>query len=58
VQYDVSSFDLDVLACPACGGRLRLIATILDPQKIRAILLSLGLPTEIPERAPPPARIG
>jgi hypothetical protein len=29
------------------------MATILDPQTIGAILLSLGLPTEIPERAPP-----
>jgi len=31
VQYDVSSFTIDVLACPHCGGRLRLIATLHDP---------------------------
>ncbi|MGH7323535.1 MAG: transposase [Candidatus Rokuibacteriota bacterium] len=49
------AFDLDVLVCPACGGRLRLIATILDRRTIRAILLSRGLPTEAEaaDRAPP-----
>jgi hypothetical protein len=26
------AFDVDVLACPRCGGRMRLIATIDDPQ--------------------------
>jgi uncharacterized protein YbaR (Trm112 family) len=25
------AFDLDVLVCPRCGGRLRLVATIEDP---------------------------
>ena len=47
------AFDLDVQACPACGGRLRLIATILDPRTIRAMLLSLGLPADVADRAPP-----
>ena len=36
------TFDLDVLACPRCDGRLGLIATILDPGMIRAILRSRG----------------
>ena len=26
------AFGLDVLACPCCGGRLRLVATISDPR--------------------------
>jgi hypothetical protein len=47
------AFDIDVLACPACGGRLRLIAFILDSQTIRAMLGSLGVSTEEPDRAPP-----
>jgi hypothetical protein len=47
------AFDVDVLACRACGGRLRLIATILDPATIRAILRSKGLATETVDRAPP-----
>jgi hypothetical protein len=28
------AFEIDVLACPRCGGRLRLIATIEDPDAI------------------------
>jgi hypothetical protein len=29
-----------MLACPSCGGRLRLIATVEDPDAIRAILVA------------------
>ena len=36
-------FDLDVLACPRCGGRLRLIATVEDPAVVGTILAHLGL---------------
>jgi len=36
------AFALDVLACPTCGGRLRLIATLYDPAVIRKILAHLG----------------
>jgi hypothetical protein len=32
------AFDGDVLACPRCGGHMRLIATIDDPTVIDAIL--------------------
>ena len=52
------AFDVDVLACRACGGRLQLIATILDPVTIRAILRSMGVATEAADRAPPGARGG
>jgi len=31
-----------VLACPQCGGRLRLIATVEDPDATRAILAALA----------------
>ena len=47
------AFDLDVQACPNCGGRLQLIATIVDPRTIHALLLSLGVRAEVAERAPP-----
>jgi hypothetical protein len=50
------AFDIDVLACPRCGGRMRLIATVEAPQLIRQILASLGLPTEGPPPRPPPAQ--
>jgi hypothetical protein len=31
-------FDIDVLACPRCGGRLRVIATVQDPAVLRTLL--------------------
>ena len=52
------AFGFDVLACPRCGGRLRLVAWIDQASVIQQILGHLGLPTEIPAstsaRAPPP----
>ncbi len=47
-------FDLDVLQCPRCGGRMSVIATIEAADVLRKILGHLGLPTEPP--APLPAR--
>jgi hypothetical protein len=51
------AFGFDVLACPRCGGRLRLIALIDESAVTQRILRHLGLPTEVPEarsaRAPP-----
>jgi hypothetical protein len=38
------AFDLDVLRCPLCAGRMQLIATIEDPAVIQRILAHLGLP--------------
>jgi hypothetical protein len=50
-------FDLDVLACPRCGGRLRLIATVENPAVVGKILAHLGLlhPADSPGPAPPSA---
>ena len=51
------TFGFDVLACPQCGGRLRLIALIDQVSIIQQILRHPGLPSEIPTptsvRAPP-----
>jgi hypothetical protein len=47
--------DIDVLACPRCGGRLRLIAIVEDPPEIGEVLSTLGLSAEV-DRAPPPRR--
>jgi hypothetical protein len=53
------AFDLDILACPRCGGKLKLLACITQPALIRAILRHLALPADAPEpsraRAPPSA---
>jgi len=44
-------FAVDVLECPRCGGRMRILSAIQSPDAIRAILDHLGLPS----RAPPVA---
>ena len=46
------TFDVDVLQCPKCHGRLRVLAVITEREPVRQILAHLGLPTE----APPVAR--
>ena len=46
------SLGLDVLACPRCAGRLRLIALIEAPAVIERLLWHLGLPPEIPKVRP------
>ncbi len=49
------TFGVDVLACPRCGGRRRLVALIEQASVIQRILRHL--PTNVPEprpaRAPP-----
>jgi Putative transposase len=51
------TFGIDVLDCPRCGGRLRLLALIEHARIVERILGHLGLPTDRPEprpaRAPP-----
>ncbi len=37
-----ATFELDILACLKCRGRLRLIATILDPRIAAKLLRHLG----------------
>ncbi len=48
------AFEIDVLACPRCDGRLRLIALIETSGVARRILMHLGLPADVPR--PTPAR--
>ena len=45
-------FATDALACPKCGGRMKVIATTTDPEVVRKVLTSLGLPPRGPLRAP------
>ena len=49
------AFDIDVLACPRCGGHMRLIATIDDAKMIDEILAGLARAAERVDRAPPSA---
>jgi len=50
------AFAIDVLACPNCGGRLRLIGTLHDPAVIRKILTHLGFAPSGTEPRPRPTR--
>jgi len=45
------SFSVDVLECPKCKGRLRMIAVITEREPARRILAHLGLPTDPPSVA-------
>jgi hypothetical protein len=51
------AFDVDVLACRCCGGRLRLLALLEAGAVTARILRHLGLPSDVPParpaRAPP-----
>ena len=46
------SFEFDVLSCPRCGGRMRILCAINSPTAIQKILACLGLPTRAPPIAP------
>ena len=46
------AFDIDVLDCPRCGDRMRLIALIQSETVARRILRHLGLRDHAPPIAP------
>ena len=46
-------FAIDVLECPSCGGRMRILAAIHGLGVIRAILECVGLPARPPPVSPP-----
>ena len=64
------SFAVDVLTCPSCQGRMRLLAMVKDPASIARYLAAVGEATELPRRSagrgpavleeprPPPAGAG
>ena len=43
---------VDVLACPKCQGRMRLLAMVEDPANVARFLAAMGEATEVP-RSPP-----
>ena len=48
-------FEKDLYQCP-CGGRLELLAVIVDPDVVQAILAAIVLSTQLPTRASPVGR--
>jgi hypothetical protein len=45
------SFEVDVLACARCGGRLRVLGEITEPALVRLVLERLAIPAEAPRAA-------
>ena len=45
-------FKFEVDLCPACGGKMKIIAFITDPSSIHRYLEGVGLPTAAPPIAP------
>ncbi len=46
-----TTYGVDALRCPKCAGRMRVMATRIEPATVKKILAHLGLPTEPPPRA-------
>ena len=50
-------FDIDIQTCLKCGGQIKIISSIQNPQIIKRILNSLGESSKVPElvslRGPP-----
>jgi len=46
-------YEADPLTCPRCGGQMKIISFITDPQVIRHILEHLGLWVQKSSRDPP-----
>ena len=46
------TFAVDVLACPKCHGRMRLLAMGEDPANVARTLAAVGEATEVPPRSP------
>ena len=45
-------FQIDVSVCPACQGKMKIVAFITDPVSVHRYLKGEGLPTEAPPIAP------
>ena len=43
---------VDVLACPTCQGRMKLLALVKGPPSIARCLATVGEATEVPQRSP------
>jgi hypothetical protein len=50
-QLLARTFAVDVLACPKCHGRMRLLAMVQDPANVARYLAAVGEATEVPPRS-------
>ena len=45
------TFDIDVLECPRCHARMKLLAMITDGNSVERYLTKLSEPTDVPARS-------
>jgi hypothetical protein len=46
------TFGFDVLTCPCCSGRMKLLSLVTDPKSVARYLRGIGEPTDVPKRTP------
>jgi hypothetical protein len=46
------TFGIDVLECPKCHGRMKLLALVTEPAGVRRYLAGIGELTDVPARSP------
>ena len=46
------TFQIDVVSCPTCQGRMQLVAMVTDPKSVTRMLRAMGEPCEPPAREP------
>ena len=46
------TFAIDVLVCPNCQGRMKLLSVVKNPVSIARYLTAVGEPPEVPRRSP------
>jgi hypothetical protein len=46
------TFAVDVLCCPTCGGRMKLLAMVTKPESVTRYLAMIGEPACVPARSP------
>jgi hypothetical protein len=46
------TFGVDVLSCPTCHGRMKLVALVTDPKSVTRYLAGIGELAEVPGRSP------
>jgi len=51
-ELSARTFAVDVLCCPSCQGRMRLLAVIKESASITRYLAAVGEATEVPRRSP------
>ena len=51
-SYVLWAFGVDVLTCPRCGRKRRVMTAIQGPDSIERVLRAMGLSFDVPELAP------